>query len=352
MQLMAPPPVDELRPRYDWIRYNEPEQHLDDVVSAIAKLPGVAPRAVVAGVTYKDDSTLARLNRLGFRDTWRADIRYDLGITQPNSGIESVQAEMTAFAGRRLAAKFGRVDVLIVRHVLEHTYDTRAALSFVRELVEEGGYVVIEVPDVTRALERHDYTTLWEEHTLYFTATTLRGCLERNSYEVVALESYPYTLENSLVVIARPHAVAAKIRRATTSELTLANRFLRGFVDTRSSIRRQLFGRGRIAMLGAGHLTGAFVNQYGLAEYIDFVADDNPNKQGLSMPGSRLPILPSSELSNREIDLCLMTVRPEIEAAVVARNSAFTARGGIMASVFPDSPYSLRRLPIAAEAVA
>ena len=45
-------------------------------------------------------------------------------------------------------------------------------------------------------------------------------------------------------------------------------------------------------MLGAGHLSGAFINLYGLAEQIEFVADDNPNKQGLLMPGSRLPILP------------------------------------------------------------
>ena len=38
-----------------------------------------------------------------------------------------------------------------------------------------------------------------------------------------------------------------------------------------------------------------------------------------------------------------MTVRPEIEEAVAAKNAAFTARGGRLASVFPDSPYSLER---------
>ena len=66
VQLASPPPVCELRPRFDWIRYNEPEQHLDRVASTIAQLPGVTARSVVAGLSYKDDSTLARLNRLGF----------------------------------------------------------------------------------------------------------------------------------------------------------------------------------------------------------------------------------------------------------------------------------------------
>ena len=54
-------------------------------------------------------------------------------------------------------------------------------------------------------------------------------------------------------------------------------------------------------MLGAGHMTERFVNLYGLAERIEFVVDDSPNKQGLFMPGSRLPILPSSELVEREL---------------------------------------------------
>src|SRR5687767_8948993 len=61
VQLADPPPVAELRPRFDWVRYNEPERHLDEVARALAQLPGITPRSVFAGLTYKDDSTLARL---------------------------------------------------------------------------------------------------------------------------------------------------------------------------------------------------------------------------------------------------------------------------------------------------
>jgi hypothetical protein len=221
---------------------------------------------------------------------------------------------------------------------------------------------VFEVPDATRALDRLDYTTVWEEHTLYFTPATLRACLESNGFEVVSLESHPYTLEDSLVVIACPSdpEASATVRAkavadasgADGTDVNRAARFVREFPRVRERVRRQFRGHGRVAMLGAGHLTGAFVNLYGLADRVEFVTDDNPNKHGLFMPGSRLPILPSSELAARGVDLCLMTVRPEIEDAVVAKNAAFTARGGRLASVFPDSPYSLDRLERPAGAVA
>ena len=343
VQLTAPPPADELRPRFEWVTYNEPERHLDDLVRTLTRLPGVTPASTFAGLTYKDDSALARLNRLGFSNAWRPDVRADLGIAEPFAGVESVQAELRPEGAKRLAAKFGRPDVLLVRHVLEHTHDTQAALAWAAELVEPGGYVVFEVPDAVRALERLDYTTVWEEHTLYFTPVSLRACVGRAGFDVVALETYPYTVENSLVVIARAGGAQHRTVANDVAGMARADRFVGEFQWVRERTRRQLRGRGRVAMLGAGHLTGAFVNLYGLAGQIEFVADDNPQKHGLFMPGSRLPIVPSSELTRRDIDLCLMTVRPEIEDAVVARNRAFTDRGGELASVFPDSPYALER---------
>jgi len=343
VQLASPPPVEELRPRFAWLSYNEPEGHLDALVASLTKLPGITSGSLFIGLTYKDDSALARLSRLGFWATRRLDPRADLGIDSPFAGIESVQERLTPAAAGALTAKLGRPDLLLVRHVLEHTHDTRAALAWTATLVSPGGYIVFEVPDAARALDRLDYTTVWEEHALYFTPSTLRACLEGAGFEVVSLESYRYTLENSLVAIVRLSNQRVT-RGANSEELAQGERFVLEFPRVRDRVRQQLGDRGRIAMLGAGHLAGAFVNLYGLAKRIEFVADDNPHKQGLFMPGSRLPILPSSELVARDIELCLMTVRPEIEGAVAAKNATFTARGGILASVFPDSPYALDRV--------
>jgi len=343
VQLLDPPPVDQVRPQFGWISYNEPERHLDGLVEHLLQLPGITPESTFAGLTYKDDSTLTRLKRCGYANTWRPNICNDLGIDAPFAGIESVQAMLNPAMAQTLATKFGRPDVLLVRHVLEHTHDTRAALEWATKLVKPGGYVVFEVPDTVRALERLDYTTVWEEHTLYFTPATLHACLARGGFEVLGVETYPYTLENSLVVIARSAPLRQRPTPNDIAGIDRADRFVSEYQHIRERTRNLLRDRGRVAMLGAGHLTGAYLNLYGLAEHVEFVADDNPNKHGLFMPGSKLPILPSSELVNRNIDLCLMTVRPEIEDAVAAKNVAFTNRGGVLASVFPDSPYSLER---------
>jgi len=347
LQLESPVPVAEMRPRFDWIFYNEPESHLDEVARVLTGLPGVTPESVVGGLTYKDESTLRRLNALGLPRTWAAHARDDLGVESPLGGIESIQDRFTVPTADRLAVKFGRPDVLLVRHVLEHSYDIHQTLRAARALVQPGGYVLFEMPDARKALERSDYTTVWEEHLFYFTPATLRQCFAVAGFEVAYLNRFYYSQEDVLVAVVKPSTPypLPLTDRELAYEVDRADRFVRGFSRCRDRIRETVAGfartRGKVAMLGAGHLSGAFINLYGLEDAIDFVADDNTKKHGLFMPGSKVPILPSGALVARDVNLCLMTVRAEVEDAVAAKNAAFTARGGVLASVFPESKYSL-----------
>ena len=95
-------------------------------------------------------------------------------------------------------------------------------------------------------------------------------------------------------------------------------------------------------MLGAGHLCCAFVTFLQLQDYFEFVIDDNPNKQGLFMPGSRLPIYPSTALLEQDIKLCLLSLSPDSETKVVQKNQEFVEKGGTFASIFPASQLALQ----------
>ena len=97
-------------------------------------------------------------------------------------------------------------------------------------------------------------------------------------------------------------------------------------------------------MFGAGHLACKFINLMEVGPYQDFVVDDNPHKKGLFMPGSRLPILDTSALLERDLRLCLLSLNPESEKKVLAKNASFTERGGIFASIFPSNPRSIDRI--------
>ena len=71
IRIIKPFPTSEIKPRFDWLTCFEPEDHLDNLVSEIIKLPGISNNSVFGGFSFKDDTTLNRLAKLGFNKTWR-----------------------------------------------------------------------------------------------------------------------------------------------------------------------------------------------------------------------------------------------------------------------------------------
>lgn len=348
VQIIDPVPAVELMPRVDWISYNEPEAHLDLIAKNIRELSGITENSTIYGITFKDDSLLARMERLGVLSTWRIDPSQDLAITQSGVGVETIQARLTLETATRIAEEHGPADVVIARHILEHAHDTAGFIEAIKTLVKPNGYIVFEVPDCTKSLDSCDYSCPWEEHVLYFTPETLKRGLAMGGMPIVSYSAYPYLLEDSLVAIVRPvtHSetvesvgpVTSKEKDRLANYASTLSKHQEKFQNYLSQYRND---HGKIALLGAGHLACTFINLLGLKEHIAFIVDDNPQKRGLFLPGSGLPIVGSDALISEDIKLCLLSVHPQAEDQVIENNQSFIKQGGAFASMFPRSKLAL-----------
>jgi len=340
VQLTSMPPASELRPRQDWITYNEPEPHLDRLADVLAALPGVGPATVACGVSFKDDSTLRRLAERGITRSWRLEPS-ELGSTAAGVGVETVQDLLTPERAAAVAAARGAADLIVVRHILEHAFDLPRFFAALRALAKPGAYFVFEAPDCHGAMRDLDYSTVWEEHAAYFTEATYLSTLRRAGFETVHFENVPYALENSLVVVVRAGA-PQRPELDLPAELALGRSFAAGLRRQAERLRAFLDAQpGGVALFGAGHLACAFVNLLELKDKIRFVADDHPKKKGLFMPGSRLPIRGSQALVEDGVKLCLLSLHPDSEDKVIANNKAFVDGGGTFRSIFPASRRAL-----------
>jgi len=340
-QIINPVPAEELAPQVDWISYNEPEAHLDNLAQIIRDLPGISDDSVVCGISFKDDSLLTRLEGLGVQRTWRVEPGSDLAIDRAGVGVETIQARLTMETASQIAEERGQVDVVIVRHILEHAHDTLSFMQAIKRLVKPSGYIAFEVPDCTKSLESSDYTCPWEEHVLYFTPETFKRGFSLSGMPLVSYSSYSYALEDSLVAIVRPSGQVDSAEPVSADEQERIASYGRGLVQNQEKFQNYFakFRRnhGKVAILGAGHLACAFINLLNLKEHIEFIVDDNSNKRGLFMPGSGLPIVGSESLVSERIKLCLLSVHPQVEDRVIENNSSFVQQGGAFASMFPRS---------------
>lgn len=340
-------PHEALVPPYDWLFAREPEEHLDAVVEQIVALPGVTTDSVIGALTYKDDTTVERFRRKGFSNSWRVSLKEDLGVADPAANIETVQIMTTPERMAGIAAKLGKADVFIVRHIMEHAEDLRAFIEGVAALVKPGGIVMVEVPDCTTSLRLKDYCMVWEEHSLYLTPETFAPLLTLGGFEPISTEVYPLPFENSMVQLARktsspgPVRIGAEARKQAGLLADYAAEYEPTKRQVRAMLKKVRAEQGPIALFGAGHLAAAFANFLDVSDLIDFVADDTPQKQGKFLPGARLPILPSAALVEKGVALCLLALSINNEDKVIERNQDFVRAGGSFRSIFRASGRSI-----------
>ena len=355
LQIQDPAPVALLRSPHSWVSYIEPEGHLDLLVDELCALPNASPQWRVGGLTYKDQSTLDRLRRRGWTNLWQLDPAADLEITDGATDLAIIQERLTPERARRAATKYGRSDVLLVRHILEHTHAPKDFLASLKELVVPGGLVVFECPDAQQAFLQCDYTILWEEHLWYFTPELFSRFFGYFSMRLERLRIYPYAVENSLVAFVSPHAVVENSRwpspATVAEERAQMIRYANDFPRQKTAWQEWMqHAAGRVAAFGAGHSMCAFINFFALRKYIEFIADDHPRKLGLFLPGNGVPIRPSSLLQNGGIDHCLMGLSPESEIKVLAKQEPAQKAGVRFASIFATSSHAAPAVRTAAGA--
>ena len=354
IQNVNPVPVNEIIPRVDWLKYTEPEDHLDDLADIICKLEGLPDNPLALGITYKDDSLLKRLEELSFEKTLRINPEQDLGISQKGIAGETIIPKITSEVITSLTDQYGFFDLIIARHVLEHALNTKKLLSLMWDSLKIGGYIVFEVPDCNKEIENNDYTMPWEEHILYFVPETLNSFFAHTSYELVKSKQYSYKTEDIQIAIVQKNE---SYKTKNTDSLNTNylpkvfknfERYAKEFFQYKKIINTFLkdyfYSVGKIAIFGAGHRALMYIKAMEIEDFIDFVIDDSEEKQNLYLSGTSLQIKSSRLLSKSNVSLCLLCLSIQHEDKIIKMNQEFVSDGGVFSSTHNTQKNSLFKI--------
>jgi len=325
IQLTHLPDIKNVRPIYPWLTYNEPEGHLDSVVENLLKLENLPLDSMIVGASYKDETTLNRLNQKGYTNTHLMD--YDF-LEQPY-GLETIQAELSepnslAYSGDLLKS----ADILIARHIVEHAHDARQMLSNISSLVKDKGLLILEYPESSTIFSKQNYGFLWEEHISYFTAQDANTIAHSIGAELLVAWRYDYPFEDSMVIALRINHCPSKSKKSSPELAAKHQKTLAQF-EAKFALTKQFWqdklseivNQGhKISVFGAGHLSIKFINFFELTSYISVVIDDNLNKIDKKMPGSEIPIIQSTAIGADEYAFCVSTLSPESKIRAMQMN--------------------------------
>jgi len=234
-----------------------------------------------------------------------------------------------------VAANGGRFDLVLSRQVIEHVVNLDNFFACIDALLSEDGRLFLDMPDFEPALRQADCSAVWEEHVSYFTTPVLNDLLQRHGFRIARSDWYDFS-GGCLAVLARrakpQEKMPAERRSSSVGEIiALARQYderLRAYQrELRAALDNARARGAHIVIYGVGVRGCCLLNGARMGDRIDFAVDDQPDRQGKFMPGSRLSIRPPSILSESAAPLvCLLAVNNENEQKVIENLSRLVER--------------------------
>lgn len=315
------------------------QPQVEHEIDLTRKLTGLGPDANIIEIGCNDAMFLEELASVGYKNLVGVEPSSDAHALAVGKGFEVAKEFLSPELSSKLVAEHSEFDLLISRQNFEHISDLRGVIQSLNILLKPDGYVLIELPNFQGNLRYKDYG-LWEEHVNYFTVDTLRYLLALADIEVIHEEIFLFSGESIFVL-------GKKVEKVTPSlnylpSLKKQNQdYAKNWPIFQSALHEYLHNQTKsgkkIAVYGAGARTFCFINFTNISKYIDVILDDQFEKQGKFMPGGKIPILSSSALYEKGIDIVLLGVNTENEEKVINKHEKWVSNGGQFWSILPPS---------------
>lgn len=235
-------------------------------------------------------------------------------------GVESREMFFGRDTARQLAQE-GRADLLLGNNVLAHVPDINDFVGGMPLLLKPEGVITLEFPHLQNLMAQNQFDTLYHEHFSYLSLTALLPIFKRAGLRFFDVEHLS-THGGSLRIYAchqdaghaESPAVAACLNQEEAAGLMRLETYAafgekvretkRALLDFMIGAKRE--GRS-IAAYGAAAKGNTLLNYCGIGtDFIDYVVDRNPVKQGRLLPGSRIPVLAPESVAKTKPDYLLI----------------------------------------------
>jgi hypothetical protein len=212
-------------------------------------------------------------------------------------------------------------DLIVANNVLAHVPEINDFVAGVGILLKSSGTAMFEFPHLLELIRNVEFDTIYHEHYSYLSLLALIPLFARHGLAITDVERL-VTHGGSLRIHVRKVALGVRPSRAVEEcqgeEIAAGLDHVeayRGFDDRVKALKRELVallkavkkdGK-RIAGYGAPAKGNTLLNTCGIGQQIlDFTVDRNRRKQGMLLPGSRIPILAPEAIFERRPDYILI----------------------------------------------
>jgi hypothetical protein len=233
-------------------------------------------------------------------------------------GVPTIIKFFGTKTAREISAKWGVADLIIGNNVLAQVPDLNDFVSGMKIALKPGGVITLEFPHLMKLIEENQFDTIYHEHFSYFSYITIEQILATHGLTLFDVEELTthggslriyarHTQDNSKPVSERVSALRSREKAAGVTRLEYYFSFAEKVKGTKRRlldflIRAKCEGKS-IAGYGAAGKGNTLLNYCGIrTDFLDYVVDKNPYKQGKFLPGTHIPILHPDKIRETKPD--------------------------------------------------
>jgi SAM-dependent methyltransferase len=255
-------------------------------------------------------------------------------------------------AARDLAARGFAADLLLGNNVLAHVPELNDFVAGLAHLLKPTGVLTLEFPHLVRLVAENQFDTIYHEHFSYFSLASVERVLAAHGLELFDVEELP-THGGSLRLYGQRRGegdqpvgervldLRRREREAGVETRAYYEAFAERVRETKRKLLTFLIGAKRagksIAAYGAAAKGNTLLNYCGVGtDFVGYVVDANPHKQGRWLPGSRIPIHAPAKIFETRPDYVLI-LPWNLEAEITEQMRAVREWGGRFVVAIPET---------------
>jgi SAM-dependent methyltransferase len=237
-------------------------------------------------------------------------------------GIPTISRYFGVETAKILASEEKYANLLIGNNVLAHVPNLNDFVKGMKTILKPDGIITMEFPHLMRLMAENQFDTIYHEHFSYFSFMTVRKIFAEHGLAIFDVEELP-THGGSLRIYAchledQSKTIGQRIDMLLNKEKTAGFATLAHHLSFNTKIKAikmeildfmiQAKKDGKsIAAYGAPAKGNTLLNYCGIrTDFIDYTVDRSPHKQGLFLPGTRIPIYGPDKIDETRPDFLII----------------------------------------------
>ncbi|MGO9685373.1 MAG: methyltransferase domain-containing protein [Beijerinckiaceae bacterium] len=258
-------------------------------------------------------------------------------------GIDTWVTFFNASVAQQLVSQKGKADLLLGNNVLAHVPALNDFVEGLKIALADDGVITMEFPHLLCLINENQFDTIYHEHFSYFSFLTAARIFAAHGLRIFDVDRLP-THGGSLRIYATHDSSQCWLQQASVTELMAEEReaglghvvtYL-GFAKQVNKTKRELLdfliaakrADKSIVGYGAPAKGNTLLNFCGIrTDFLDFTVDRSSHKQGMFLPGTRIPIFATEKIFETKPDYVLI-LPWNLKHEIVRQMSSISEWGG------------------------